>query len=617
MYIDLHKYAGKITDQVNSHFSSEGPKHWEEFHKNLQSKNFQKQVLKHPEADEKLKLFVKNVGKHLASKDPGITVQGATSSYIVKQHKDNSYSCSCPRWTYYCSVNNVNCKHIDQIMEKTAAAKISPYQQESQSSCAAACLKSVLDFYGHKLTELEAALEIGVRKNRGAETTDIVKAAKSLGFNAYEKSLTKDEVQTLVDNDIPIICDIQSFNKKGSGHYVVLVDLKDNQAILMDPNTPGNQRQLSWEEFESRWHDRTMEPPHKPMIRWGVVVTPNLEKQAMLGTLALTGGLHAGANAIMKGLRNSHVGHKIEAAQMATGMRHALTKKKLNPIVNNIATYGIGPESLVSYQAGNALGNQMTGLGKGGQYKYLKKLRKNMAMTNELKNAPMTKDIVPAVNRVLENRNSFMDKLPTVAHDAKPTVLQRAASTGIGAAAIAAEPHSAIHMGINAIRNRVGKSSLGTKFMKNQFVQGVRNGEASPLVSNASDLLISPAALDTQRLGAALTKETANPKALRLLKSTVGSTSKLPKVQDTAAAMIQNPQNIEQIKSKISPIMLDHIGNNPVFKGKVPLNLVPPTRDPYAMLGKVNPMAENQIAALQAEALKRQSTWKTGIEMRS
>jgi len=605
MYIDLTKYAGKIDDQIKSHFESSDTKRWEEFHKNLQSKKFQKQVVKHPEADEKLKLFVKNVGKHLSSKDPGITVQGATSNYVVKHHKDNTYSCSCPRWTYYCSVNNQNCKHINQIMEKTAAAKISPYQQESQSSCAAACLKAVLNYYNHKITELEAALEIGVKKNRGAETTDIVKAAKSLGFDAYEKSLTKDEVQLLVDNDIPIICDIQSFNKKNSGHYVVLVDLKDDRAFIMDPNTPGNQRELSWNDFESRWHDRAMEPPHRPMIRWGVIITPKLEKTAVLGTLALTGGLHAGANAIMKGLKGSHIGHKIEAAQMATGMRHAISKQKLNPVVNNIATYGIGPESLVSYQAGNALGNQMSGLGKGGQYKYLKKLRKNIAMTNEIKNAPVTKDIVPAVNRVLENKQSFMDKLPTVASDAKPTILQRAASVGLGGAAIAAEPHSAIHMGINAIRDRIGNSSLGTKFMKDQFVQGVQKGNASPLVSNATDLLISPAALDTQRLGAAITKETANPKAIRLLKSTVGTTAQLPKSQEQ---LVQNsPQLIDLSKQYINPQIL----------GNVPKNLVPPGRDPYAMLGKVNPIAEQQIAALQANALKRQSTWKPGIEVRS
>lgn len=646
--VDLIKLASKITDKVNTHFSSEEKDKWKQFIQDLKSPKFRQLSSNHELADDKLKLFIKNVGKHIASKSPGTIVQGTKDSYTVKSHKDGSYTCSCPQWTYRGSVQGMDCKHIDKVrmektaqinnrLVKTAATKVSPYQQESQSSCAAACLKSVLNSYGHQITELEAALEIGVKKNRGAETTDIVKAAKDLGFDAYEQSLTWEEAEALISKDIPIICDIQSFNKKNSGHYVVMTDIQGDRVHIMDPNTPGNKRELSKEEFEQRWHDRAMEPPHKLMLRWGVVVKPKLEKQAILGTMALTGGLHMGANALMKGLRGSHLGHKIEAAQMATGLRHAVAGKTLNPIAKNIANYGIGPESMMSYQAGSALGETLQGAGKGKQYKYLKKLRKNVAMTDSLKGAPITKDIVPAVNRVLQNRTSLMDKIPTVDKGAKTTLLQRGVSAGLGALAISADPHSALHMGVNALRDQVSKSRMGETFAKKQFKDGLTKGAPSPLMSNISDILISPAAMDARRFASSTRDEALNPKAMRLLKSTMGSSVQLPQVRDgltnvitnMATKDLANPNMSDGARKAVGGVYdkaLDltqhyvpsltnsmnqvktNIGNIKVKK------LTKPNMNSNAMLGEINPQLQNQLTQ---KALARQATWKPQIEVSS
>lgn len=159
-------------------------------------------------------------------------------------------------------------------LEKIAKAAVTPYQQETKWTCSAACLKAVLNFYGFKISEKECGVYIRVRKNKGAETTDIVNAAKAIGFNAYEKSFTVEEVKALLEKDIPIICDIQSFTKPGAGHYVVLVGFEDGQAILMDPNVEGNQRKLSARDFFDRWFDYEMKAPHKLMKHWGVVVEP-------------------------------------------------------------------------------------------------------------------------------------------------------------------------------------------------------------------------------------------------------------------------------------------------------------------------------------------------------
>jgi predicted double-glycine peptidase len=157
-------------------------------------------------------------------------------------------------------------------IEKFAKANVMTHQQETKWTCSAACLKAVLNYQGHKISERECGIYIRVRKNKGAETTDIVNAAKALGFDAYEKSFSIKEAKDLTDKGIPIICDIQSFTKPGAGHYVVLTDIDQNKAYLMDPNVESNSRVIPLDEFEKRWFDYEMHPPHKLMKHWGIVI---------------------------------------------------------------------------------------------------------------------------------------------------------------------------------------------------------------------------------------------------------------------------------------------------------------------------------------------------------
>jgi ABC-type bacteriocin/lantibiotic exporter with double-glycine peptidase domain len=159
-------------------------------------------------------------------------------------------------------------------LEFVKIALVQAYQQKTQWTCSAACLKAVLGHWGADVPEMACIEAIGARKGRGAETTQIVEAAKKLGFDALEMSFDSlAQAKALTDQHIPIICDIQSFNHPGKGHYVVLTEL-DDEAHLMDPNTPGNMRTISKEEMEQRWWDRWMEPPHHVMKRWGVIVAP-------------------------------------------------------------------------------------------------------------------------------------------------------------------------------------------------------------------------------------------------------------------------------------------------------------------------------------------------------
>ncbi len=165
---------------------------------------------------------------------------------------------------------------IDQASNFVKLARVSPYQQKTQYSCSAACLKAVLEHWGaDRFAEHEIMHAIGVRDKAGAEVDEITAGAKKLGFEAYDKCFKSlDEAKKITDQDIPIIADFQSFNNPGKGHYVVITKIEDNVVHLMDPNTPGNYRAITRAECEKRWWDRTMKAPHKLMPRWGVVVNP-------------------------------------------------------------------------------------------------------------------------------------------------------------------------------------------------------------------------------------------------------------------------------------------------------------------------------------------------------
>ena len=157
---------------------------------------------------------------------------------------------------------------------KIAAIKVGPYQQEEEYSCAVATLRAVLMYWGDKVPEKVLGVLMRVKKKNGAETTQIVNAAQKLGYRAFEKSFTMEQAKQITDKGVPIICDIQSFTKPGSGHYVILKGMSNGDVHLMDPNVEGNQRVLSSREFQERWWDRRMKPPHNFMIRWGIVVLP-------------------------------------------------------------------------------------------------------------------------------------------------------------------------------------------------------------------------------------------------------------------------------------------------------------------------------------------------------
>ena len=157
---------------------------------------------------------------------------------------------------------------------KIKVAKVSPYQQETQHTCSAASLKAVLQHHGLDLPEKLISELIGVDKH-GAELFQIVGAARALGFKAKQVEFRKfKNCLSYLRNDIPLICDVQSWTSPGKGHYCVLTDVRDGMCEIMDPNVKGNWRRVPYRDFDGWWWDGCNVYPGRTLRRAAVVVEP-------------------------------------------------------------------------------------------------------------------------------------------------------------------------------------------------------------------------------------------------------------------------------------------------------------------------------------------------------
>lgn len=158
------------------------------------------------------------------------------------------------------------------VVELEKIGKVVPYQQETKRTCSAACLHAVLKHYGVQADEKLLSKLIGVHK-AGAELYQVVGVARALGFEAKQHEFdTLADATQVVLKGVPLICDVQSWTKPGSGHYVVFAGVKNGNAEIMDPNTPGNWRSMPLKEFDDRWWDGDNVYPDKTLVRAAVII---------------------------------------------------------------------------------------------------------------------------------------------------------------------------------------------------------------------------------------------------------------------------------------------------------------------------------------------------------
>ena len=87
----------------------------------------------------------------------------------------------------------------------------------------------------------------------GSSWTLISEGAVKLGLDVTEIPLVEKRIKDNLEVGNPIICAMGSGDFTSSGHYIVLVGLKDGKFIVNDPNSQANSEKLwSYEQLQSQ-----------------------------------------------------------------------------------------------------------------------------------------------------------------------------------------------------------------------------------------------------------------------------------------------------------------------------------------------------------------------------
>lgn len=113
--------------------------------------------------------------------------------------------------------------------------RLKGYYQYNQEDCGAACLATILNYYGRKAS-------ISILKNKmlydknGASVLSIIETAKKYGIESEAYEGTLDELKKEIGEgnfQLPLILHIEK--KEIGGHYVVLKKIKNGKIKIFDP----------------------------------------------------------------------------------------------------------------------------------------------------------------------------------------------------------------------------------------------------------------------------------------------------------------------------------------------------------------------------------------------
>lgn len=139
-------------------------------------------------------------------------------------------------------------------------------RQAYDYSCGPASLASCLYYWGvwsGREPELYPLLDTD---NDGTSGEAIMDCARSFGLEAiYRNNMSLGDLSVYLDAGYTCILSVQAWGNFDAetdfsevwedGHYVVLVNLINDDVEFMDPSIPGRYGRISKNGFEARWHD--------------------------------------------------------------------------------------------------------------------------------------------------------------------------------------------------------------------------------------------------------------------------------------------------------------------------------------------------------------------------
>lgn len=138
------------------------------------------------------------------------------------------------------------------IRIKKVKSKLRFHKQEKIYSCAVACLKMILAYFGRNISE-EELRKLCNTTEQGTFAGDIVLYAKNLGFKAEKKYLSINEMRELMrENIFPIIyVNTYFLNNVFATHAMIVEEFMDDKVVIMDPAE--GRITLSIEVLEKIW----------------------------------------------------------------------------------------------------------------------------------------------------------------------------------------------------------------------------------------------------------------------------------------------------------------------------------------------------------------------------
>jgi predicted double-glycine peptidase len=140
-------------------------------------------------------------------------------------------------------------------------------RQATEYSCGASALQSVLSYWGKDVDEEDLMKILGTNPEVGTYPDDLVKGARSLGFEAEVKeNLTVDDIEASTKKGIPVIVLGQAWRSRkdsgmfpedawADGHYFVALAVDRDYVYVEDPFIRMGKGFMPRQDFEAIWHN--------------------------------------------------------------------------------------------------------------------------------------------------------------------------------------------------------------------------------------------------------------------------------------------------------------------------------------------------------------------------
>lgn len=140
--------------------------------------------------------------------------------------------------------------------------KVPFYKQETDYTCAAACIKMLLENIGIIYSEKELALELKTDPSTGVKNFHIIEFIEKIGLKCQFSTNSKIiHITDLLNKKIPVMVNWVE-PQDDDGHFSIITGLTDTSLILNDP-WHGQDFEIDIQEFENRWFDSS-----KTINRW-------------------------------------------------------------------------------------------------------------------------------------------------------------------------------------------------------------------------------------------------------------------------------------------------------------------------------------------------------------